>query len=44
MHDLTDVLDTGGAPTLKADPAPALFEDETLPGTQQGKTYRPITI
>ena len=44
MYDLTDVLDTGGAPTLKADPPPVvIFEDENHPGPTQGKSYRPIT-
>ena len=47
MHDLTDVLDTGGSPALKDDPL-ELFEDESLktpsPHSNAGKTYRPTTV
>ena len=42
MYDLTEVLDTGGAPTLKDD-ATNTYEDEGgSPG--QGKQYRPVTV
>ena len=49
MYDLTDVIDTGGAPTLKPDPPPVvIFEDESRktpsPNSNAGKTYRPITV
>ena len=43
MYDLTEVLDTGGAPTLKQDPPPSIYEDE-VNEPNQGKTYRPITV
>ena len=42
MFDLTDVIDTGGAPTLKDDPSSIYEVEDGSPN--RGKTYRPTTV
>ena len=44
VYDLTDYIDTGGAPTNKWDPDPAQREDESRPPSEDKyKNYRPVT-